>query len=39
MDIHELIRRVEKKLDNQWPVDEDEIRALINYILENEPKK
>lgn len=39
MDIDEIIQRIEKKLEANWYVDEQEIRALINYIREHKPKK
>jgi len=28
----ELIKRIEEKLNNNWPVDKEEIQALIDYI-------
>jgi len=34
--INKIIKRVQSDLDNNYPVEKEDIQALINYIKENQ---
>lgn len=39
MNIEQIIIEIERKLEANWPVTKEEIRALINYIREHKEKE